>query len=141
MAEKNAADMKKRFVSYSTSCCVPPLTTVFHEVRVPLNTALLSVQNLKEDGALSSGNTEQAELTTGLTSSLSMMEKVNIFVLLVRPGNTVQNESLNARYSMTSFHSTVWNRENSSLFAFLSTFIQSSNLLQNQPRRALRPRA
>ncbi|EIW70916.1 hypothetical protein TREMEDRAFT_73601 [Tremella mesenterica DSM 1558] len=63
--ERKAADSKKRFVSY-----------IFHEVRVPLNTALLAVQNLEGEGVFKRVDNEQAEMVHGLMGSLSMMEKV-----------------------------------------------------------------
>ncbi|WVQ82274.1 hypothetical protein IAT38_004402 [Cryptococcus sp. DSM 104549] len=63
--ERRAADSKKRFVSY-----------IFHEVRVPLNTALLAVQNLQGEKVFEGVHTEQSEMVDGLVSSLTMMEKV-----------------------------------------------------------------
>ncbi|AFR92243.1 two-component system sensor molecule [Cryptococcus neoformans C23] len=63
--ERRAADSKKRFVSY-----------IFHEVRVPLNTALLAVQNLQGERVFENVQQDQAEMVDGLISSLSMMEKV-----------------------------------------------------------------
>ncbi|WVO16425.1 hypothetical protein L204_104101 [Cryptococcus depauperatus] len=63
--ERRAADSKKRFVSY-----------IFHEVRVPLNTALLAVQNLQGENVFSNIQKEQREMVDGLVSSLTMMEKV-----------------------------------------------------------------
>jgi osomolarity two-component system sensor histidine kinase SLN1 len=49
---------------------------VFHEVRVPLNTALLSVQNLEADNVFRNLPPEQEECVLGLSSSLALMEKV-----------------------------------------------------------------
>lgn len=63
--ERRAADSKKRFVSY-----------IFHEVRVPLNTALLAVQNLDGEEVFKGLDGEQGEMVHGLMGSLSMMEKV-----------------------------------------------------------------
>ncbi|ORX38326.1 hypothetical protein BD324DRAFT_649702 [Kockovaella imperatae] len=63
--EKKASDLTKRFVSY-----------IFHEVRVPLNTALLSVQNLEGENLFDDFSLDQKEMVEGLTGSLSMMEKV-----------------------------------------------------------------
>ncbi|WVQ72758.1 hypothetical protein IAR50_002318 [Cryptococcus sp. DSM 104548] len=63
--ERRAADSKKRFVSY-----------IFHEVRVPLNTALLAVQNLQGEKVFEHVQHEQGEMVDGLISSLTMMEKV-----------------------------------------------------------------
>lgn len=56
---------KKRFVSY-----------IFHEVRVPLNSALLAYQNLLGEKVFSSANEDQKDMVTGLSSSLFTMEKV-----------------------------------------------------------------
>jgi len=50
--------------------------TVFHEVRVPLNTALLSVQNLEADDVFRNLPESQEECVLGLSSSLALMEKV-----------------------------------------------------------------
>ncbi|KAI0364370.1 hypothetical protein BV20DRAFT_974568 [Pilatotrama ljubarskyi] len=58
--ERKAADSKRRLTSY-----------VFHEVRVPLNTALLAVQNMQASGAV----TQDIEFKA-LEGSLSMMSKV-----------------------------------------------------------------
>ncbi|KLO12174.1 hypothetical protein SCHPADRAFT_829937 [Schizopora paradoxa] len=60
--ERKAADSKRRLTSY-----------VFHEVRVPLNTALLAVQNME---ATSSISKEQDIEWSALGGSLSMMSKV-----------------------------------------------------------------
>ncbi|KZT58742.1 hypothetical protein CALCODRAFT_507897 [Calocera cornea HHB12733] len=61
--ERRASDSKKRFVSY-----------IFHEVRVPLNTALLAVQNLAPD-ILSWRGKDDIEFGA-LEGSLNMMSKV-----------------------------------------------------------------
>lgn len=84
--ERRAADSKKRFVSYSTfipfshsrhvTKLILLLSLVFHEVRVPLNTALLAVQNLQGENVFEHVQQDQAEMFDGLVSSLSMMEKV-----------------------------------------------------------------
>ena len=58
-----------------------PCDTVFHEVRVPLNTALLSVQNLEGEKLFDGFTSDQKELVYGLTGSLSMMEKVSRAIL------------------------------------------------------------
>ncbi|WVQ67940.1 uncharacterized protein L199_006145 [Kwoniella botswanensis] len=63
--ERRAADSKKRFVSY-----------IFHEVRVPLNTALLAVQNLEGENVFKGLAEDQSEMVHGLMGSLTMMEKV-----------------------------------------------------------------
>ena len=58
--ERKAADSKRRLTSY-----------VFHEVRVPLNTALLAVQNMQASGTIAQDIEFKA-----LEGSLSMMSKV-----------------------------------------------------------------
>ncbi|TFK80701.1 hypothetical protein K466DRAFT_605115 [Polyporus arcularius HHB13444] len=58
--ERKAADSKRRLTSY-----------VFHEVRVPLNTALLAVQNMAASGLVAQDIEFKA-----LEGSLSMMSKV-----------------------------------------------------------------
>ncbi|KAF9466167.1 hypothetical protein BDZ94DRAFT_1252261 [Collybia nuda] len=60
--ERKAADSKRRLTSY-----------VFHEVRVPLNTALLAVQNMEASGTVAR---EQEIEFSALKGSLSMMSKV-----------------------------------------------------------------
>ncbi|KAI0923514.1 hypothetical protein AcV5_009035 [Taiwanofungus camphoratus] len=60
--ERKAADSKRRLTSY-----------VFHEVRVPLNTALLAVQNMEAYGSVAKA--QEIEFTA-LEGSLSMMSKV-----------------------------------------------------------------
>jgi signal transduction histidine kinase len=79
--EKRASDLNKRFISYSTSYLTqffPMLIDlVFHEVRVPLNTALLSVQNLEADDVFRNLPPSQEECVLGLSSSLALMEKVS----------------------------------------------------------------
>lgn len=52
------------------------LTVVFHEVRVPLNTARLALANLDAEGAFGELKNDQRELIVGLDVSLRMMEKV-----------------------------------------------------------------
>lgn len=73
--EQRADESKKRFVSYSESRR-NTLTSVFHEVRVPLNTALLAVQMLDEEGVFEALGKDSAEMVHGLMGSLTMMEKV-----------------------------------------------------------------
>lgn len=65
VAESKASDSKKRFFNY-----------IFHEVRVPLNTALLSVQNLVGEDVFKDTPADTLELVDVLQSSLAMMEKV-----------------------------------------------------------------
>ncbi|KAF8892172.1 hypothetical protein BD779DRAFT_1784373 [Infundibulicybe gibba] len=60
--ERKAADSKRRLTSY-----------VFHEVRVPLNTALLAVQNMEASGTVAR---DQEIEFSALVGSLSMMSKV-----------------------------------------------------------------
>ncbi|TRM57872.1 hypothetical protein BD626DRAFT_513149 [Schizophyllum amplum] len=83
--ERKAADSKRRLTSY-----------VFHEVRVPLNTALLAVQNME-----ASGKVEQVEFNA-LGGSLSMMSKVLNDVLDFNRMDSGRFESLSVPYS---FHS------------------------------------
>lgn len=64
--ERRAEHSKKQFVSY-----------IFHEVRVPLNTAMLAVQNLDGEGVFKPLDEDQGIMVHGLTSSLGMMEKVS----------------------------------------------------------------
>lgn len=63
--ERKASDSKRRFVSY-----------IFHEVRVPLNTALLAVQNLEGENVFRHVQADQGEMVHGLVRSLTTMEKV-----------------------------------------------------------------
>ena len=60
--ERKAADSKRRLTSY-----------VFHEVRVPLNTALLAVQNMDASGTVAKAQEIEFKALEG---SLSMMSKV-----------------------------------------------------------------
>ncbi|GBE86745.1 hypothetical protein SCP_0906260 [Sparassis crispa] len=60
--ERKASDSKRRLTSY-----------VFHEVRVPLNTALLAVQNM--EASMSVAQAQEIEFKA-LEGSLSMMSKV-----------------------------------------------------------------
>ncbi|TDL23697.1 hypothetical protein BD410DRAFT_720943 [Rickenella mellea] len=60
--ERKAADSKRRLTSY-----------VFHEVRVPLNTALIAVQNMDASGTVAK---DQEVEFKALEGSLSMMSKV-----------------------------------------------------------------
>lgn len=50
--------------------------SVFHEVRVPLNTALLAVQNLEGENVFKHIQADQNEMVHGLVRSLTTMEKV-----------------------------------------------------------------
>lgn len=62
MNERKASESKRRLTSY-----------VFHEVRVPLNTALIAVQNMAASGTVAK---EQDVEFRALEGSLSMMSKV-----------------------------------------------------------------
>ncbi|KAI0339670.1 hypothetical protein BDW22DRAFT_1455391 [Trametopsis cervina] len=62
VAERHAANSKRRLTSY-----------VFHEVRVPLNTALLAVQNIAASGHIDAAHDIEF---TALEGSLGMMSKV-----------------------------------------------------------------
>ncbi|KZT58102.1 hypothetical protein CALCODRAFT_468890 [Calocera cornea HHB12733] len=66
IAESHANNSKRRFVSY-----------IFHEVRVPLNTAALAFQNLKSAEAFKEdeADTHETEIHA-LEASLSMMQQV-----------------------------------------------------------------
>ncbi|KDQ11343.1 hypothetical protein BOTBODRAFT_35428 [Botryobasidium botryosum FD-172 SS1] len=62
VSERKAADSKRRLTSY-----------IFHEVRIPLNTALLAVQNMQAADTVD----READIEfTALEGSLSMMSKV-----------------------------------------------------------------
>jgi signal transduction histidine kinase len=79
---------------------------VFHEVRVPLNTALLAVQNMEAEGAIPKG--QELEFTA-LTGSLSMMSKVlndvlDLYVLLTVRGRQPRYRMI----MLTKFAATAW---------------------------------
>ncbi|KAJ3934120.1 MAG: hypothetical protein NXY57DRAFT_724591 [Lentinula lateritia] len=83
--ERKAADSKYRLTSY-----------VFHEVRVPLNTALLAVQNMSASGTI----VKSLELEfTALEGSLSMMSKVLNDVLDFNRMDSGKFESLSRPYA------------------------------------------
>ncbi|KAG8931173.1 hypothetical protein FRC02_003114 [Tulasnella sp. 418] len=90
VSERKAADSKKRFSSY-----------IFHEVRVPLNTALLAVQNMDAAGVF--GDKESVEFTA-LEGSLNMMSKVLNDVLDFNRMDAGRFESVNRPYS---FHKVI----------------------------------
>ncbi|TFK71432.1 hypothetical protein BDN72DRAFT_837652 [Pluteus cervinus] len=83
--ERKAADSKRRLTSY-----------VFHEVRVPLNTALLAVQNLDASGTIAR---EQQLEFHALEGSLSMMSKVLNDVLDFNRMDSGRLESLSKPYA------------------------------------------
>jgi len=66
--ERKAADSKRRLTSY-----------IFHEVRVPLNTALLAVQNMEAQSSVHKDQDQDIEFAA-LKGSLSMMSKGTWFV-------------------------------------------------------------
>ncbi|KAF8517934.1 hypothetical protein BU17DRAFT_49029 [Hysterangium stoloniferum] len=83
--EREAADSKRRLTSY-----------IFHEVRVPLNTALLAVQNMEAEGSVPKGqNIEFA----ALKGSLSMMSKVLNDVLDFNRMDSGRFESVDRPYA------------------------------------------
>ncbi|KAG8876393.1 hypothetical protein FRB98_007321, partial [Tulasnella sp. 332] len=65
IAEKQASNSKRRFVSY-----------IFHEVRVPLNSAMLAYQNLQSNNAFERAQEDQAVEIHALEGSLTMMQQV-----------------------------------------------------------------
>ncbi|KAG8974906.1 hypothetical protein FRC05_006583, partial [Tulasnella sp. 425] len=87
--ESRAADSKKRFSSY-----------IFHEVRVPLNTALLAVQNMQATGFFAPDDIEY----TALEGSLNMMSKVLNDVLDFNRMDSGRFESVSKPYA---FHKVV----------------------------------
>lgn len=52
-------------------------TLVFHEVRVPLNTARLALTNLDGESAFQDMSDDHKDLILGLDGSLKMMEQVS----------------------------------------------------------------
>ncbi|KAJ6518948.1 histidine kinase [Mycena sanguinolenta] len=84
MAERQAADSKRRLTSY-----------VFHEVRVPLNTALLAVQNMAVRPIAKDHEVE----FNALEGSLSMMSKVLNDVLDFNRMDSGRLESLSRPYA------------------------------------------
>ncbi|KAI0246901.1 hypothetical protein BJV78DRAFT_91293 [Lactifluus subvellereus] len=88
--ERKAADSKRRLTSY-----------VFHEVRVPLNTALLAVQNMEASGIVP--RAQEIEFKA-LEGSLSMMSKVLNDVLDFNRMDSGRFESVSKPYS---FHQVI----------------------------------
>ncbi|KAJ7625472.1 hypothetical protein FB45DRAFT_1004909 [Roridomyces roridus] len=84
MNERQAADSKRRLTSY-----------VFHEVRVPLNTALLAVQNMASRPIAKDHEVE----FNALEGSLSMMSKVLNDVLDFNRMDSGQLETLSRPYA------------------------------------------
>ncbi|KDQ58477.1 hypothetical protein JAAARDRAFT_57408 [Jaapia argillacea MUCL 33604] len=64
IAESKASDSKRRFASY-----------IFHEVRVPLNTAMLAYQNLRSSNGFKDEHNNSIEIYA-LEVSLTMMQQV-----------------------------------------------------------------
>lgn len=83
--ERKAADSKRRLTSY-----------VFHEVRVPLNTALLAVQNMEASGIVP--RAQEIEFKA-LEGSLSMMSKVLNDVLDFNRMDSGRFETVSRPYS------------------------------------------
>ncbi|KAI9430179.1 hypothetical protein H4582DRAFT_1530726 [Lactarius indigo] len=83
--ERKAADSKRRLTSY-----------VFHEVRVPLNTALLAVQNMEATGIVP--RAQEIEFKA-LEGSLGMMSKVLNDVLDFNRMDSGRFESVSRPYS------------------------------------------
>jgi signal transduction histidine kinase len=71
------------------------LISVFHEVRVPLNTALLAVQNLEGEDVFKQVPEDQAEMVHGLMRSLTTMEKVSSSSSSLRQGKRADRQVLN----------------------------------------------
>lgn len=66
IAERKSNNSKRRFVSY-----------IFHEVRVPLNTALLALQTLESMDVFKSAAAKDCDIEfTALQGSLRMMSQV-----------------------------------------------------------------
>ncbi|KAI9099753.1 hypothetical protein DFS34DRAFT_579201, partial [Phlyctochytrium arcticum] len=105
--EHKAADSKKRFVSY-----------IFHEVRVPLNSALLAIQNLAGEGIFVSCDREQREMVDALTGSLGMMAKVLNDVL---DFNRMEDGKLVCAHNQFDFHKVV-----------RSTFVSARAVAENK---------
>jgi osomolarity two-component system, sensor histidine kinase SLN1 len=83
--ERKAAESKRRLTSY-----------VFHEVRVPLNTALLAVQNMAAIGVFA--RSQEIEFKA-LEGSLSMMSKVLNDVLDFNRMDSGRFESVSKPYA------------------------------------------
>ncbi|KAG9090116.1 hypothetical protein FRC06_001217, partial [Ceratobasidium sp. 370] len=85
VSERKAADSKRRLTSY-----------IFHEVRVPLNTALLATQNMAAEMTLSR---EHDVEFNALEGSLSMMSKVLNDVLDFNRMDSGRFESVSKPYA------------------------------------------
>jgi len=93
LLERKATESKKQFVSY-----------IFHEVRVPLNTALLAAQNLEAEGLFESLSVDHRDMIDGLMGSLDMMEKVLNDVLSF---NRMEAGNLEQARKPFDFHKTI----------------------------------
>lgn len=91
--ERSAEHSKKRFVSY-----------IFHEVRVPLNTARLALTNLDGESAFKDMSDDHKDLILGLDGSLRMMEKVLNDVLSF---NRMESGNLVLAHKPFRFHKAV----------------------------------
>lgn len=80
------------------------LTLVFHEVRVPLNTATLAVQNLQADRIFEDLDEDDKIMYHGLISSLGMMENVLNDVLSF---NRLESGQLQLAPKLFDFHQTI----------------------------------
>ncbi|KAF8580300.1 hypothetical protein K439DRAFT_1637119 [Ramaria rubella] len=87
VSERKEASSKRRLTSY-----------IFHEVRVPLNTALLAVQNMKAVGAIGKDQEQDVEFAA-LEGSLSMMSKVLNDVLDFNRMDSGRFESVSTPYA------------------------------------------
>lgn len=85
--ERKTAESKRRLTSY-----------VFHEVRVPLNTATLAVQNMSALGTLARGKGQDIEFRA-LEGSLAMMSKVLNDVLDFNRMDSGRFESVHKPYA------------------------------------------
>ena len=81
ISEKKANALSRRFVSYIFQCArfgslfesfqyIDKLLIIRSEVRVPLNTALLAVQNLENEGVYDTVDQDQRDMVDGLQASL-----------------------------------------------------------------------
>ena len=81
ISEKKANALSRRFVSYIFQCArfgslfeplqhIDKLLMIRSEVRVPLNTALLAVQNLENEGVYDTVDKDQRDMVDGLQASL-----------------------------------------------------------------------
>lgn len=94
IAEKKAANSKRRFVSY-----------IFHEVRVPLNTAYLAFQNLQQSGGwLQRKDEDEMVEVYALESSLQQVQRILNDVLDLQRMDAGRFESSNQPFN---FHKSI----------------------------------